>query len=168
MSTVRNESGFTLIETIIYVAIVGIAMSSFIAFGLSISFSRSKTYAVQEVQANARMLMDVMVQKLRQAQAVTSPDAGLDNDIMVLNMPGAEPDLSFSLVDGIVFLTEGVGESLPLVSDRTEVTNLRFTNLSASGGLASLRLEFDIRYRNAGSLDYAFADTYSTLVTSRY
>jgi hypothetical protein len=147
---------------------MGIAISSFISFGMSISASRSKTYAVQEVQANARMLMDTITKSLKHAQSVVSPAAGENTDLLVLDMPGAEPDASFSVVDGIVFLTEGVGEPAALISQRSEITELKFTNLAEIGGQDSVLIEFGIKYRYDDSLDYSYADSYRSAVTIRY
>lgn len=164
----QNNNGFTLIETIIYVAIIGIAMSSFISFGISISTSRSKTYAIQEVQANARMLMGTVVQKIKHAQGVNSPIPGNSNDIMVLDMPNAEPDITFSIIDGIVYMTEGVGDPFALVSNRVEVTNIIYNNVGEAGGADSVQIGFDMQFRNAASVEFSYTGNFNTAITTRY
>jgi type II secretory pathway pseudopilin PulG len=163
-----NKKGFTLIETILYVAIMGIAISSFIAFGMSISASRSKTYVVQEVQANARLLTDVMSKSLKHARGVVSPMAGESNSLLVLDMPESEPDMTFSIIDGIVFLTDGVGEPTALVSSRVEVTDLQFSNIAQAGGQDSVLFEFGIKYRYDNSPDFSYTDSFRSAVTLRY
>jgi len=46
--------------------IIGLVVSGFIAFAISITGSRFKTYTVQEVHANARQALDLISQKVNQ------------------------------------------------------------------------------------------------------
>ncbi len=168
INQLRNNNGFTLIEIIIYVAIIGIVMTSFIAFGMSISSARSKTYVVQEVQGNARMLIDIISQKIKRAQAITSPTAGQSNGAMTLDMPYSESDLTFSMTDGIVYLTEGSGDPQAIVSNEVEVENFQFSNIGLNGSVDSILVEFDMEFRNAASVEYSYADSFCFVITSRY
>ena len=166
--TTTEKQGFTLIETIMYIAIIGVVMSGFIAFGLSVSASRGKTYVVQEVQSNARVALSIISRQIRQASDVSSPVESASSSELVLNMPGADPDITFNVVDGIIYLTEGVSDPIPLVSSKVLISNFQFTNLATAGDKDSIKIEFSIEFRNAVSIEYSFKENYHTAVTLRF
>ena len=68
--TKMKQNGFTLVETLIYLGIIGSVMTSFLYFGVSIFDYRNKSYAVQEVQANERMALNLISQKIRGAKDI--------------------------------------------------------------------------------------------------
>ena len=93
-----TQKGLTLIETLLYVAIMGMMIQGFVIFTLSISGTNSKAYVVQEVQANTRMALDVISQKIRAADDIITPSDGNATSTLVLDMPGLEPDLTFNVI----------------------------------------------------------------------
>ena len=68
--TKMKQNGFTLVETLIYLGIIGAVMTSFLYFSVSIFDYRNKSYAVQEVQANGRMALNLISQKIRSAKDI--------------------------------------------------------------------------------------------------
>jgi type II secretory pathway pseudopilin PulG len=149
----KRYQGFTLIETLIYVAIIGAAVSSFVLFSISVSNSRSKTYVVQEVQANARVAMDIMSQKIREATGVNTGAStfGSDPGILSLSMANAAKNptvFSLSQNDGVLQIVEGASPAIPLISDEVKITNLLFTNLTGTGVRENVRIEMTVAYNN--------------------
>ncbi|KKR15191.1 MAG: hypothetical protein UT42_C0007G0007 [Candidatus Falkowbacteria bacterium GW2011_GWA2_39_24] len=53
----NNTKGFSLMETLIYVAILSLIIGGLFSFSLTIAANRNKAYAAQEVQANIRGLV---------------------------------------------------------------------------------------------------------------
>ncbi len=154
-------------ETLIYVAIIGVAISSFIAFALSIINSRSKVYAVQEVQANIRTVLGIITQKIRLAEDVIAPIEGNSDSILILDMPGVAPDLIFSVTGGILSVAEGVGDPVSVTSDEVTVSNLTFTNLALDGERDNIRMEYTIEYKEGSSKEYQCSQYLQTAVSLR-
>lgn len=150
----NHVAGLTLVETLIYIAIIGIVIMGLMSFGWSVSNSRSKTYSVQEVQANIRLVFNLFSQKMRLADNVIVPVEGGEAEELILDMPNAQPNLSFSLSEGTLFLTEGAGEPQPLTSNRVVVSDLSFTNLAGPGERDNILLKMTISY---DSSDQAFS-----------
>lgn len=161
------KKGFTLIEVLIYITIIGAVVSGFIIFALSINSSRSKTYVIQEVQANARTALDLISQKIRLAEDVINPTEGNSNNSLILDMPNSDPDLTFSVTDGILGVAEGAGDPTPITSNKVNVSNLFFTNLAVSGERDNIRIEITVEYEGDGSKEYEHSQSLQTAVSLR-
>ena len=85
-------SAFTLIELIIYLAIISGIAVSFVYFSISITNTRAKTYVVQEVHANARTALELIAQRIRASQGVNLTNSG--NNILTSPVLGPVPAIS--------------------------------------------------------------------------
>ncbi len=111
-------AGFTLIETIIYIAILGMIAIAFVLFSVSVSGSRNKTYVVQEVQANTRMALEMISQKIRSADGINfnSSTFGINPGRLSLSMTKSSLNptiIDLSGADGALRIIEGTS-SVPL------------------------------------------------------
>ena len=150
-----NNNGFTFIETIIYIAIIGTVVASFVTFSISISNSRNKTYVVQEVQANARMAMNFISQKIRLASGINTASSTWNTDPGVLSLSMNSSTLNPTIInlsadDGILQIKQGSGSVVPIVSDKVKITNLVFTNLTASSSRGNVKIQMTTQYNNTG------------------
>jgi Tfp pilus assembly protein PilW len=165
---IKNNKGFTLFETIIYIAIAGVILVSFVQYSLSVSGSRNKNYAVQEVQANTRMALDIITQKIRMADdvnAVAGPTEGNSDTALTLDMPGGGTAV-FSIQGSALSINEGSGE-VSLTSNKVNITSLNFTNLAISGERDNIKVEFTIEYANPGDIRFISTQTIQTTVGLR-
>jgi len=169
-----TSSGFTLIETIIYIGIIGLVISSFVLFSLSISDSRAKTHATQEVQANGRQAMEIISQKIRSAVAV-NPDMSFfssDPGLLFLIMPEAAKTptvISLNQDDGVLVIREGrFSDAIPIVSQEVKITNLIFTDLTPPSGPGNIKIEMTIEYDGGGqNVNYSASQDLETTVSLR-
>lgn len=164
----QNDQGFTLVEMIIYIAIMGIVISSFMAYSLSISGVRNKNYAAATVQANGRSALSIMTKKIHEAQAVLTPTASTSDPALSLDMPGVSPNITFFVTDGVLHMVEAGVATSTITDSRTHISQLLFTNLAASDDRANVRIEMTIGY-NVPASDAAFGYTksYRTAVSTR-
>ena len=56
-----KDNGFTLVELLIYMAVIGGVSMTFILYSLAVAQSRAKTYVAQEVQANATKIRQLLI-----------------------------------------------------------------------------------------------------------
>lgn len=160
------KSGFTLIETLIYIAITGVILFSFVFFSLSISDSRDKNYVVQEVQANSRLALDLIAQKIRRADDVIAPTNGNSSNSLTLDMPASEPNMTFSVIGGTLNITEGAIDT-PITSNKINVSGLTFINLAGSGERDSIRVELAVEYKAFGDVKFSYSESIDTAVSIR-
>lgn len=173
MKSQFNNQGFTFIETIVYIAIIGTIVSSFIVFSISISNSRNKTYVVQEVQANARTALNLITQKIRVAKGVNIASSTFLSDPGVLSLSMSSSSLNPTIIDldqdnGRLRIKEGNGKALPMVSDKIRVTNLVFTNLTASSSRENIGIDLTIEYDNNDTdIEFTHSQSLQTAVSLR-
>lgn len=145
---IKKESGFTLIELILYIAIVTIMMSALVPFTWGILGNSIKSTTEQEVYTQARYVSERIKQEIRNANginSVNSPAGTIDldtatNAITVIDLSG-----------GKVRIKYGVGAAIPLNSTDTTISALTFTN-NTSG---------DNKTKNI-SFSFTIADNYSS------
>lgn len=163
-----NNQGFTLIEMIIYIAIIGIVLFGFMSYGVSVSGVRNKSASAAIVQANGRVALEMLTKKIHEASAVISPVSGASANQLVLDMPGTNPNLTFVVSNGVLTMTETGLSTTTLTDVKTSVSNLQFINLSYSGERANIGIILTIESApGATDVHYQFAKTYQTAVSTR-
>jgi type II secretory pathway pseudopilin PulG len=167
-----SHAGFTLVETLIYLTIVGVVVVSFVTFSINISSSRAKVYVEQEVQANARVALDMISQRLRSSSGVNTGTSTFDTDPGVLSLAtttaAANPMIfSLSANDGVLQLKEGTASPVTITSDEVRVTNLVFTDLTATSTREHIRVELTLEYATSSDNLYEASVTAQTAVSLR-
>lgn len=168
-----NNKGFTFIETIIYIAIIGTVVASFVAFSMSISNSRNKTYVVSEVQANARIAMDLITQKIRMSSGVNIASSTFDTDPGVLSLSMTSSTLDPTIIDltldnGLLQIKEGANDAVSLVSNNIKITNLVFKNFTVSSTRENIGIEMTVEYNsNSDDVNFNYLQSLQTNVNLR-
>ncbi|KPJ55096.1 hypothetical protein AMJ47_01050 [Parcubacteria bacterium DG_72] len=101
----KGTRAFTLIELIVYIAIVSVVLVLVTGFSFNILYGNIKAQAVRETQQNARFALEKITRSIRSGQ---------------------DPSI-FSVSDGILY-QQGVA----LTTDQVRVTVLDFTSLNNS------------------------------------
>ena len=139
---------------------------------MSISNSRNKNYVVQEVQANARVALDIIGQRVRAASGVNIGSSTFGSDPGVLSLvmtDGAKNPTIINLDqdDGVLQITEGLSGAVSLTSDEVKITNLVFTNLTPSGERENIKVEMTVEYASAEDVEFSYSQSYQTAVSLR-
>ncbi len=163
----KRKPAFTLIETLIYIAILGSLLFYFVSFSLSIGSSRSKTHVIQEVNANARIVLKEISNQVRGADDVIDPVSGNTGNSLNLDMPAPDDDILFILENGILKNVIATATT-SITSSEVEITNLNFDNLALSGERDNIRISLTIEYRDAGSKEYEYSRDFQTSVSLRH
>ena len=169
----KANSGFTLIESLIYVALIGLVVSGFISFSLSISDLRNKNYVTQEVQANARTALNLITQKILSANSVNigSSIFGSDPGELSLSMTNESKNptiINLNVDNGILQITEGLSSAVAVTSNKVKITNLVFANLTSTGEKENIRIQMTVEYNNAeGDIKYNYSQTIQTAISLR-
>ena len=165
--------GFTLIETLIYLAIVSLAVTSFMVFSIGIGNSRTKNYVTQEVQGNTRTGLGLITQRIRAATGVNASSSIFDTDPGVLSLVMADAAKNPTIINltadnGVLQIQEGVGSSVVITSEAVKITNLVFTDLSASSTRENIRVEITVEYNNtSGDVEFTYSQSLQTAVSLR-
>lgn len=168
----KNKKGFTLVETLIYVTIIGVVVSSFISFGVSISNSRNKTYVVEEVQANARVAFELISRTIRSASGVNISTSIFNTDpgVLSLSMDNSLKNPTIIKLDqdnGVLQIQEGLNPPVAFTSNEVKISNLVFSNLS-SGNRENISIDMTVEYSNNLSTDFSYTKSLKTSASIRH
>lgn len=155
MTDKNSAKGFTLIETIIYVAIIGIVLTAFALFGFAIAAVSAKNHAAVEAQANARIIMSYLTDQIRASGGVVAPDKNSEGAVLELDMPDSSENLVLRVDDGVLFAYLGANEPFFISSSELEITELNFKNLAQAGEKDSIAIFLSLKYRYDSSLEYS-------------
>jgi type II secretory pathway pseudopilin PulG len=127
--TIRR--GFTIIETILYVAILIMIMGTMLGFLVNMVRRESKVTMVMEVNQNARFAIEKINSVIRNSKDATVPaDGGGSGPTLSLTMPSASLSPTvFAVTNGVLTMQQGAGAAVPLTSSSVKVASLSFTNL---------------------------------------
>lgn len=112
--------GFTLIELILYVAIITIVMSALIPFAWNVIGGSVKSSAQQEVSSQARFVSERIKYEIRQASGITSVGA------TSISLTNFSPDTAtvISLSGGKLQINKNGTGPVNLNSDDTTITTV--------------------------------------------
>ncbi len=134
MKTSTSQKGFSLVEMMVYIAILSIVFSALVTSANSMVKTFGKLKASEEVAHTGTVVLERLTRELRRASSVDYFTSSLSTDpgILTLNTrdwSGNSTTATITLSGGRIMFTEG-GTSSPLSASGVTVTNLMFTHLS--------------------------------------
>ncbi len=160
----KNRGGFTLVELLLYAAMLSIIIFS-VGIFLNLTLqSRTKNQVIAEVEQQGILAMQRMMQVVRNSNLINSPATGASGSTLSVNMPQAalSPTV-FALSGGAVTITEGTGATVSLTNNLVSVTGLTFTNVSRASTPGTVRVQFTITYiNNSGRNEYDYSKTFDS------
>lgn len=121
-----KNKGFTLIELIIYVALISIFITGAVTFALNVIAGRQKSTNQTIITSEAQTLLSRINYEISIAQKLNS----LSSTQIILEDAGGNLTI-IELSGSTINFTQNT-TTLPLSSNQIEVTNLSFTNLSSA------------------------------------
>lgn len=164
------SSGYTLIELLLYIAIISALLTSVTMFlGASVE-SRVKNQSISEVEQQGTLAMELITQTIRNADGITTPTTGASGSTLTLIVPtGALSPTTFNLSSGTLQITEGVNSAVPLTNSKVQVTSLTFRNLSRPSTPGVVQVAMTISRVNAlNRNEYDYQKTFTTSAALRW
>jgi len=134
------NSGFTLIEVLLYVGIASFMLLTINMFTATILQSRIKNQTVLAVENSGDAIMQTITQTVRNASQIniSSPQS-----LTATMLDGQQ--LTFSLENEVINLTQG-GTIYPLIPSNIVATSLQFTNLAPANKPASVQTVLNLEH----------------------
>jgi len=146
----KNKKGFTLLELIIYVFIVAIILTAITMYAIDVIGAQTKAKSYQEVQYNARFAIRRIVNEIRRADDLNDGSSTFDTHPGVLsignNNPTKDPTV-FDIASNRLRMTQG-GTPYFLTSDKVEITNMVFKDLSVANRTNNIKISMTVAHRN--------------------
>lgn len=150
--TTKSGGGFTIIEVIAYVAVLGIIGTSILTVFLWGIKTYTKSQAMQETTWNAKRAMDTIVQEIREAERIYSPTTSgpqLSLETSKYTPSGhATSFIDFFLCEEkLCFKTESQ-PAVVITSNNVRVTQLLFQAVSTDPARPSAQVTLRAEYKN--------------------
>lgn len=160
----KTQHGYTLIELLLYIAMLGILLPSVVMFMGAAVETRVKNQTITEVNEQGMAAMDTVTQIIRNANAITAPAAAASGAALTVTVPTASLSPTIFDVSGSALrVKEGAAAAIPLTSNDVQVSNLTFTNLTRSGTAGTVQVSFTLSYvNNSGRNEYNYQKTFTT------
>lgn len=153
-----RTKGFTLVEFVIYFALITIVISAVTAFTVDVVKTRAKTAAIAEVEQNMRFAMLRIMSTVRQATKLEAGSSlfGADSSVLALDTAAASSTPTvFDLSGEAVRIKEGTAPATALTSPDVRVTRLRFSKDNLGRNDVAITAEMTLSYRS-GNQDALF------------
>lgn len=155
----NNNSGFTLLELLLYVAILAGFLMVIVNIFFSITTSSSKEEARNEVRQNLRFSSQQITDEIRKASSINSISVG--GDVLNVTVDGVATE--FKVVSGVLKKVRGASTE-NITSDKV-VVSITDPVFVQSGDTIQINLKID--YNDKGKGDYKFSETVKTTVSMR-
>lgn len=169
-----NNKGFSLLELLIYLAIIAILSVVLVAAFVSINKGRGNIMARTTVDSNLRVAVEKMEQDLHSASAVLTPSSVVGSSSTLVLLVGGST-ITYDAPSGS--LRRKVGSNSPdTITDSSVLVNtttvpLLFTrfenyNLVFATSSVSVQIQLNLQY-NSQSPDYQYNETKRTTLLLR-
>ena len=145
-----GKKGFSLVEIIVYIALVAMLLLVVSGFSISILDFNNKNKVVSEVEYQGLQTMQIITQYIRNADNITSPsqESSSDNSLTLEMLSGLSTPVVFTLNGGKIYINEAGGGDIVINNSRVQITNLLFQNLSRTSTPGTIRVSFTLTYLN--------------------
>lgn len=140
----HRTKGFTLVETVIYVALVSAISVSIVTTLLLLTKSWSTIKISKNINTAAVTTFERMTREIRNAESVDQAASTLDSTPGTLKINTASSTITFSLASNTLWIQQGTGSLARLTPSTVTPTNLRFRRISTSQSEA-VRIEMELQ-----------------------
>jgi len=167
-----THRGFTLLELLIYIAVLAGLMVGVSGVFISISKGRGQTEARNEVNASIRFATEKIRQDVKNASSVTTPILGTASSTLQVTAGGLV--VIYDTLSGQLRRQEGNGVSTTtalvtgtnVLVDAPTFTRLENYNATLLATTTAIQVAMTFHY-NASSTDWYYVDTLRTSITLR-
>ncbi len=162
MKRIKTKNGFTLLESMLYIAIAAVVVMASTFFYQILLESRIKNQTIAEVEQQGAKVLRLMTQTIRNASAINLPGEGTQGTTLALGTySGATTPTVFAVSSGVIGIQEAAGSVVDLTNSRISASDLSFHNVSRPGTPGIVRIEFTLTHVNStGRNEYAYSKTF--------
>lgn len=163
----RCTRGFSLLELILYIAILSIMSVVLTASFLALTQGRTRSESRTEVNSNLRFAMDKIIQDIASATLVTTPVSGASSSLSVV----ASGTVAYTVVSGVLERSVDGGAGQAITGSTVSVDVPVFTradnyNAVLAATTTSIQIQLTVRSRNT-SPEGAYAATLKSTANLR-
>ncbi len=166
----NKKNGFTLLELLLYVTLVGLLLGAITTFFYTSTSARVRTQAISDVDQQATLALSTIAQAVRNADSITNPAIGSSGTQLTLASLTSSLNPTIFEVSGTTLQTrEGAsGAAISLTNSRIQVTNLTFKNVTRSSTPGAVQISLTVkRFNPSGRNELSYQKTFITTAAVR-
>ena len=133
------KSGFTLIETIIYMGLLAAILLVITNLMITTSYFSQEETARLEIQKNGRFAIERIIRDLQAADSVTIPADSTPTNNLVIG------DISYQLSSDRLTRTD-LDSTENVTNNSVQVDSLEFSRIENPGGKTSIKIKITVNY----------------------
>ena len=146
------KQGFTIIEFVVYIAVLAILGGAILTLFLWTLKVHTKAQVLQETTSSAQFAMDKIMHEVREADSLYLPTTSATQVSLKTktSIPSGETSgyIDFFLCDKTLCMKKEEGVPLALTPSTVEVTSLSFTIISTDTDFPSVRVFMEVQHKN--------------------
>ena len=149
-SKIKSCKGYTLLELLIYIAILAITTTLIIALIFNLIQAKEKNQVLSEVQENIRFSLEKISQAVRNAKAINEANGSILN--LSTFDPATDPTI-FSLTPAeTIQMKENGGPERELTTNKVRVSSLIFSEIDGPDPTKppTVSIEITLEYKSSG------------------
>lgn len=144
--------GFSLIEFIIYFALIALLLVIFSAIVVNLFLTKIKFNIVDEINQNGRLVLERILKEGGNALAINQPlSGGTANALSLAVVDGAKNPTIFDVLNGYLRIKQGASLPVELTSQVVFVEQFIVSNITKAGASGTFRIELSLQPRDTGS-----------------
>jgi type II secretory pathway pseudopilin PulG len=153
----KEYLGFTLVEILVYVAVLSIIILTVAGLFLWVSNSNNKSKAIRETMDNSKRALAIMTYEIRESDSVYLPNCVFDNDSGQLSLetkkylPADETTsfIDFYICDNRLCLKKEQEDPVAITSEKVEIKRLSFSQINTTSTISSIQINLEIGYKTS-------------------
>lgn len=148
----KSGAGFTIIEFIVYIAVLAILGGSISVLFLWTLQAHTKAQVLQETTSSAQFAMDRIIHEVRGAESLYLSTTTQEQVSFKTATSAPEEEvfgyIDFFLCQDALCIKKEQAPPLALTPNTVEVTNLSFIVISSDTNFPALRITMEVRHKN--------------------
>lgn len=140
----KQNTGFSLIELLLYIVIIVIILSALVPFTIDMTKASQKSNVHQDLATDSRLFVEKLKYYIRESKGINAGTSNFGvnlannpaNQLSLIGTSPADPIIITVTSGGLAQLKLGGESAVALNSGNTKVTSLIFTNHTTSDGLS--------------------------------
>jgi type II secretory pathway pseudopilin PulG len=150
MPSYPKQSGFTLVEALVYITISSVLLVVITSLGYNVFVNRQKAIAGEEIIENANFVFARMEYNIRKAKSVILPVSS--GGELSLEMEDGDINPTRFYLDGAtMFFAQGTGAGTAITTSAIEITDLNFIKLTNNETGISIKTSIEFSSSRAGT-----------------
>ncbi|MEK7107005.1 MAG: prepilin-type N-terminal cleavage/methylation domain-containing protein [Patescibacteria group bacterium] len=166
----RGHNGFTLIEFLIYIAIVASLLTTLSALLYQLMGAQVKNQSIADVEQEGELVTQLMTQTVRNASGINSPARGASSSsLSIVTLASSTNPTIFDLSSGTLRIKEGSSSAVSLTTSRVTASNLLFQNYSRTSTPDTVHIQFTLtRVNPEGRYEYNYSELFYGTANRRH